>query len=134
MSTSHLVRQTFAAVALLLVNFCCWPAEAVIDRSQDSSSADSARVRRLRLIAEFERSEPTKRSPSIQKINYKGKPAYLFKAPCCDQFDNLYDSEGNWLCAPSGGIAGGGSGQCPDAWKAILIPEIEQSKELVTKQ
>ena len=31
----------------------------------------------------------------------------------CDQYNCLYDAEGTILCAPAGGIAGSGDGQCP---------------------
>lgn len=38
---------------------------------------------------------------------------YVFSADCCDQGDELYDDECNYLCAPSGGFSGTGSGDCP---------------------
>lgn len=44
-----------------------------------------------------------------------GQPVYLFISGCCDQFNRLYDGEGRFICAPSGGIAGSGDGRCP-AW------------------
>ena len=43
------------------------------------------------------------------------RPVYLFTAPCCDQFNPLYDAEGRFICAPTGGFAGSGDGKCP-AW------------------
>lgn len=44
-----------------------------------------------------------------------GRPVYLFTPLCCDQFNPLYDAEGRFICAPSGGFGGAGDGKCP-AW------------------
>ena len=44
-----------------------------------------------------------------------GQRFYLFTPPCCDQFNKLYDANGHYVCAPSGGFTGGGDGRCP-AW------------------
>jgi hypothetical protein len=43
------------------------------------------------------------------------RPVYLFTPMCCDQFTRLYDAEGRFICAPSGGFSGAGDGTCP-AW------------------
>ena len=50
---------------------------------------------------------------SIWQITHKGKLAYLFFAPCCDQYNPLYDASGEVLCHPSGGIHGRGDSTCP---------------------
>ena len=57
-----------------------------------------------------------------------GRPIYLFTAPCCDQFNPLYDAEGRFICAPTGGFAGSGDGQCPawvrdeKLWRKLRMP------------
>jgi hypothetical protein len=38
---------------------------------------------------------------------------YLFVMDCCDQFNPVYDSNCNYVCAPSGGFSGQGDGNCP---------------------
>ena len=43
------------------------------------------------------------------------RPVYLFTPTCCDQFNPLYDADGRYICAPSGGFSGSGDGKCP-AW------------------
>ncbi|MCE4557217.1 DUF6970 domain-containing protein [Roseateles cellulosilyticus] len=48
------------------------------------------------------------------------RPVYLLQAPCCDQFNRLYDAEGRYICAPTGGFAGSGDGKCPDWVHAML--------------
>ena len=39
---------------------------------------------------------------------------YFFRFDCCDNFDKLYDADCNYICAPYGGVLGGGDGLCPD--------------------
>lgn len=57
-----------------------------------------------------------------------GRPVYLFNAPCCDQFNRLYDGDGRYICAPTGGFTGQGDGRCPDwvhtdlLWKQLRMP------------
>ena len=43
-----------------------------------------------------------------------GETYYYITSDCCDQFNYLYDSECNIVCAPDGGITGNGDGQCPE--------------------
>jgi hypothetical protein len=50
----------------------------------------------------------------VNEYLYKGKKVYLFTADCCDQFISLVDASCKTLCAPSGGITGGGDGKCPE--------------------
>ncbi|WP_296620380.1 hypothetical protein [Marivirga sp.] len=38
---------------------------------------------------------------------------YYISSECCDQFNFLYDENCNQVCAPDGGISGGGDGNCP---------------------
>lgn len=52
-----------------------------------------------------------------------GRPAYLVTAPCCDQFNPLYDADDRYVCAPSGGLAGHGDGSCPTWVTAALRGE-----------
>ena len=53
-------------------------------------------------------------NPPAEVNEYKGKHVYLFSADCCDQFNQLFDSTCNYLCAPSGGITGKGDMKCTD--------------------
>ncbi len=59
---------------------------------------------------------------TVSEYDYNGKKVYLFTSDCCDQYIELFDSNCNYLCAPSGGIAGHGDGKCSDFYdKATLI-------------
>jgi len=60
-------------------------------------------------------SKPVGNPPvKISEYNYNGQKVYLLARPCCDQYNELYDSDCNYLCAPSGGLTGKGDGKCPD--------------------
>jgi hypothetical protein len=50
----------------------------------------------------------------IWRYVYNNQLVYLTKSDCCDQYDQLYDSNCTLLCAPSGGITGKGDGKCYD--------------------
>lgn len=50
-----------------------------------------------------------------------GQLVYLHMAPCCDQYNKVYNADGRYLCAPSGGFTGLGDGRCP-AWVHQLRP------------
>ena len=66
------------------------------------------------LISQFE-SEPVGNPPvSIWRYEYSGQVVYFVPAHCCDIPGTLYNSEGNVLCAPDGGIKGDGDGRCTD--------------------
>ena len=66
------------------------------------------------LINKYE-SEPVGNPPqSIWRYEYKDQIVYFVPQQCCDMFSTLYDADGNELCAPDGGFAGGGDGLCPD--------------------
>ena len=62
---------------------------------------------------------------TVTEYLYNGKKVYLFTSDCCDQYNELYDSNCNYLCAPSGGITGGGDRKCTDfSAKATMIREV----------
>lgn len=50
----------------------------------------------------------------VYEYNYINKTVYLFSSDCCDQYNSLFDADCNYICAPSGGIAGSGDMKCTD--------------------
>jgi hypothetical protein len=59
--------------------------------------------------------EPKWNPPAeVNEYTYNGKKVYLFSSPCCDQYNNLYDSDCNLICAPTGGYTGKGDQKCLD--------------------
>lgn len=68
----------------------------------------------LDLIGTLE-SQPVANPPAyIARYWYRNQVVYFLPDQCCDVGSVLYDADGVVLCSPSGGLAGGGDGRCPD--------------------
>jgi hypothetical protein len=67
----------------------------------------------MQRIAAYEAAPGSTASTGMAKYLYQGNPLWLIPSPCCDLFNYLYTATGTALCAPSGGITGGGDGKCP---------------------
>ncbi len=66
---------------------------------------------------------------SVNEYLYQGKKVYLFSMDCCDRFNEIYDANCQYICSPSGGIAGGGDGKCTDFHQtAEFIREVWKKK------
>jgi hypothetical protein len=66
----------------------------------------------------------------IDEYWYKDQQFYLFMAPCCDNFDILYDKNCKEICAPTGGFSGRGDGRCPDFSKEAKLVRTIWNNEL----
>ena len=57
-----------------------------------------------------------KRNPltHIYRYQYGGQTVYYITAPCCDQYSEVFDTKGNLVCHPDGGMTGKGDGKCAD--------------------
>lgn len=59
--------------------------------------------------------EPRWNPPAqVNEYTYNGQQVFLFSSNCCDQYNEVYDANCNYVCAPSGGITGKGDGKCSD--------------------
>ncbi|WP_083326077.1 DUF6970 domain-containing protein [Hymenobacter coccineus] len=65
-------------------------------------------------IAELQALPKSNPAYEVWQYTFRGEPVYLVTAPCCDQYETLYDACLNVLCAPSGGLSGQGDGRCPE--------------------
>jgi hypothetical protein len=66
------------------------------------------------LIHDLE-TQPVRNPPAlVARYEYGGQVVYYVPPHCCDFFGDLYDSKGQIICHPDGGIAGHGDGRCPD--------------------
>lgn len=54
----------------------------------------------------------------IFSYQYKGQTVYYIPPRCCDIPSTLFDANCTILCAPDGGISGGGDGKCADFFTA----------------
>jgi hypothetical protein len=65
-------------------------------------------------IEQFKSQPKTNPPMQINEFEYLGQRTFLFSAPCCDFYAELYDDSCKYLCAPSGGLTGKGDGKCTD--------------------
>ena len=78
------------------------------------AGSDSEPVWLKELASRLEK-EPVANPPaSITQYDYKGRTVYFLPQRCCDVMSILYDSEGNIIGHPDGGITGQGDGKVPD--------------------
>ena len=77
-----------------------------------------------RLIEEGNKETPPNAPLQVDEYLYNGKKVYLTTAPCCDQYNSLYDDSCRPLCAPSGGFSGRGDGKCPDFTKTAKFVKL----------
>ena len=73
---------------------------------------DSIPVCLRKLINDANNEIPPNAPVQIDEYNYNGKTVFLLTAPCCDQFNTLYDDSCKMICSPSGGITGRGDRTC----------------------
>lgn len=74
----------------------------------------------------------TMENPPVQidEYSYNGKRVFLYTADCCDQFNVAYDEHCGTVCAPTGGMEGGGDHKCEDfSVKARFVTNIWSKKE-----
>jgi hypothetical protein len=63
-------------------------------------------------------SQPVANPPAyVASYDYSGQVVYYVPPRCCDIFGNLYNSGGEVICHPDGGLAGHGDGRCPDFFR-----------------
>jgi len=79
-----------------------------------TTTADCPPAKIQAKIAELKAAPKASPAYEVWECKYMGQKAYLISAPCCDNYNTLYDTCLNALCAPSGGFTGRGDGQCPD--------------------
>jgi len=58
--------------------------------------------------------EVTNPPTQVWKWEVDEKTYYYITSDCCDQFNYLYDTNCELVCAPDGGITGTGDGNCPE--------------------
>jgi hypothetical protein len=119
----------FSSLALLGLTLLSGACVDGSDSAPSNEASIEVRPRIVEMIAKFEAAPPNRRDYGITKYLLDGKPHWLIVAPCCDQFNYLYNAEGVAVCAPYGGIAGNGDGKCLAGIRPINLPEFGASKE-----
>ncbi|RKZ51196.1 MAG: hypothetical protein DRR16_14740 [Candidatus Parabeggiatoa sp. nov. 3] len=68
----------------------------------------------LQMIQEFKTAKVANPPRWVYQYRYKDNIVYRVSSPCCDQFNILYNYDGDGICAPDGGFTGNGDGRCAD--------------------
>jgi hypothetical protein len=109
--------STVLFLTTLLMSACCGDKKVTTDAKAgvtEKNGIDSIPACVRQIIDAGSKEEPANLPVQVDEYLYKGEKVYLFTAPCCDQFDQVYDANCNKRCAPTGGITGKGDGACPD--------------------
>jgi hypothetical protein len=86
------------------------PVYARVAVSDTSARPQWLKARIAAVLSERKRNPITR----ILRYDYRGQSVYYISAPCCDQFSEVFDTKGNLVCQPDGGITGKGDGKCAD--------------------
>jgi hypothetical protein len=70
-------------------------------------------------IDSFKVKEAHEKPQRVIEYMYKGKKVYYVVMPCCDFYNEVYDSNCNFLGAPDGGFTGKGDGKLLDFFTEV---------------
>lgn len=83
----------------------------------------------LKMIDSSKKLDPALQLTEVFRYQYNGATVYLIGAPCCDQFNTVYDSACNYLFSPSGGFTGKGDRSHPDFFTEAKADSLIWRKE-----
>jgi len=66
-----------------------------------------------KIVREFQEQSKTNPPASVVEYSFEGRKVYYVPPRCCDIPSTLFDSKGEVICHPDGGLFGGGDGACP---------------------
>ena len=101
-------RILISLVILSLLTYC---------REDDGDNITPACIERI--IQAIKRADVQNFPSQVWRWEDATKIYYYITADCCDQFSALYDLECRLICAPDGGLTGGGDGRCPTFGKDL---------------
>ncbi|MBN8835472.1 MAG: hypothetical protein J0H76_13940 [Sphingobacteriales bacterium] len=108
----------FLVLLLFILAQCCSTRQQKSNIANiEDSTAESTKnlpVCIQEMIVKFSRQEPQNPPHKIYSYTYHGQTVYYINAPCCDNFNELYDSDCRLLGYPDGGFTGRGDGKIPD--------------------
>lgn len=104
------MKTTFAFLALFIVATSC-------DKpiQQKESGGDNQTGLCIQTVIDKIKNEAVRNPPAkVYSYQYNGQLVYFIPQYCCDFPSVLLDADCKTICAPDGGISGGGDGKCKD--------------------
>ena len=105
--------KNFILLVFIISSGCCSsPKNATSVTIANTTTAVPGCIQKL--IHQFSEEEKQNPPRKIYSYLYKGAKVYYVIAPCCDNFNDLYDEYCTLLGHPDGGFTGRGDGKFPD--------------------
>ena len=97
--------------AFIISSGCCHSQKNVASTVNKETTLPACVTKLIHQFSSEEKQNPPRK---IFSYTYKEKKVYYVTAPCCDNFNDLYDENCNLLGHPDGGFTGRGDGNFPD--------------------
>jgi len=108
----------FLIILLFTLTQCCstHQQKSTIANIEDSTAESTKGVPACiqKMIIQFSSEERQNPPHKIYSYTYHGETVYYINAACCDNFNDLYNSDCQLLGHPDGGITGRGDGTMQD--------------------
>lgn len=102
-----------SAFALLIFFALATSCDKPVQQKESGAGAQTSVC--IQTVIDKIKSEPVRNPPAkVYSYQYNGQRVYFIPQYCCDAFSVLMDGNCNVICAPDGGISGGGDGKCKD--------------------
>lgn len=108
--TKALNSQTRIMRTSLLITLVAIALAFVSCKKSDDDTPDCIKDK----ITELENKPVQNPAAVVVKWEVDGQTYYYITSDCCDQYNFLYDTDCNVVCAPDGGFTGQGDGNCPN--------------------
>ncbi|SNC75720.1 hypothetical protein SAMN06265337_3021 [Hymenobacter gelipurpurascens] len=112
------MNRIFTLLAVLLLPFLAACSGVLNDNDAKVCPSDFSTV----LIEQLKQQPKQTPAAEVTQYTYQGRTVYLVTGGCCDNYNYLFDTCGNVLCAASGGQSGNGDGRCADFSKNASNP------------
>jgi hypothetical protein len=112
------MNKTFTLWAALLLFLTTACSTDLADAAGQVCPSDFSAI----LINQLKQQPKQTPAAEVTQYTYKGSTVYLVTGGCCDNYNYLFDSCGNVICAASGGLTGKGDGRCTDFASAATNP------------
>lgn len=103
--------KIFVILACWVTASCCHSKKTMVNDTVNKTPVPECIQKMIQQFSEEEKQNPPRK---IFSYLYKGNRVFYVTAPCCDNFNDLYDEDCRLLGHPDGGFTGRGDGKFPD--------------------